>query len=213
MAQRSLGELPGEVRAALEAEFDPDEQVLWSGQPVPERVRKKVLVPLRVFAGVLLGIAAMITIPVGKSMLDVRHLLRDEDVSTSALLASVGGAAGLGVIVLGVLYAVYHVGVVLPRRIQRRAQRTGYALSNTRLLRVECRDRHEPSVESYEPSHPLHIARKPYKDGTADVIVGPRFTTEPAAPRQVSSGAFTLEAIRDARAIDRNIRATFDPTT
>jgi len=94
---------------------------------------------------------------------------------------------------------------MLARRSAEQA-RGGVRVTDTVTLVVNA-----PIVRNgYEPSRLRHSSRRPYHDGTADVTLGPRSAPENSGG-QVRSGTFILEAIRDAREVDRLIRATFDP--
>lgn len=210
MNETLVGGLTPELRAAMEVEIDPGETVLWMGRPTPERVRRKCLLSCWVVGLGAMGLGCIfLALPVNVAY-EILTLPREAMTRKSGLGGDIAaivvfGALGLAVIAGGVWTALY-----LPGRNEQAARRTAYGLTPSRLLRVHLRPAQEPVVESYEPAHPLHVMRRPYRDGTADLLIGPRVVVD-AGSRKANTGAFVLEAIRDAREVDRLIRAAFDP--
>lgn len=103
----------------------------------------------------------------------------------------------------GVFVTIGSAILSLPFIQSARARRTVYALTPTRILTIRISRRGLPRVEALEPGHPLHLLRQDYSGGRGDIFVYPR--------DRGTHATLTLTGIDNARAVERRIRATFDP--
>lgn len=192
--------LPAPLRDAILAELDPGETLRWCGTPDPRRAAwraGRAGLAFTVIAALLGGMLLFGSWSTG------RDLVAAGATRTSAgdtwVTVYVMGAIGLGVVFAGLAAPV---GMGLAAR--RSASRTVYALTPTRIFSCEARPGGRATVTSVEPGHPLDIHRSDGADGRGDITLFPARSRSPG-------GMITLHGVADARAVERAIRATFNP--
>lgn len=193
--------LPPDIAEALRKELDPGEDVRWCGQPDPGVVFRRQ-VPTAALMGVLLLGFVTLCFALGYSTLQelrgIEPLLGRSERPPG--YGQVYFAFGLGLFVaLWILPAT-----ATPWAKESAARRTIYAVTRTRVLKVVVSGRGVPTVTAVEPSHPLHLRREGLDTNKGDILLYPRSADK-------TSSMLTLEAINDARTVERLIRQCFDP--
>jgi hypothetical protein len=116
-------------------------------------------------------------------------------------MAGVYGSA-----VLGGLVALGAVAVLLsPWFAARRARRTVYAVTNTRVMRVVVGRGGAVKSAAVEPGHPLSVSRNEWSPDLGDVHL------YPVAIQGQARAMLSLVGVRGPREVERMIRQTFDP--
>lgn len=208
METPEFGLLPTPLREALLVEIDPAETLRWCGQPHARRLAMKntywglLVMPLGLFIGGMLILAAMSiwselageppawwSMPNRPSRGDWPSVWASLTLGAAILLASIVGPP------IALMVSL------------RRARRTVYALTTTRVLRLSLSARGLPRTLALEPSHPLSIARHATDANRGDILLYP----SGAPPSSRGMCQFALIGVADARRVERLIRATFEP--
>ncbi|MBY0312356.1 MAG: hypothetical protein K2W85_09825 [Phycisphaerales bacterium] len=186
---------------ALRRELDPGEDVRWCGQPDPRIIFRRQIPGVLLLSGLLLSISAIFAV-VGCSMLqELRGLEPLLDRSQQrptygSVYTAFGFAAFIALWILPL--------TMVPWIMQSVARRTIFAVTRTRVLKVVLSRRGVPTVSAVEPGHPLHLRRKGLEMDKGDIHLYPQ-------PSGKGTSMLTIEAINDARTVERLIRQCFDP--
>jgi hypothetical protein len=209
MTQDTPADLPPVLREALLAEIDPGETLRWCGQPDSARVAARTLAAAYVlallFGGFFGGMALFAGYSTRAELLSLAA--GDETVrawSENRSWSSVWFSLALG-------WTVIAAGLAGPPLLTwnevRKARRTVYALTGTRVFTLLVGRAGRARVHSVEPGHPLSLSRTDHSDGRGDITL---HSSAAAASRGPS---MRLIGVADARHVERLIRATFDPPT
>ncbi|MBX3409554.1 MAG: hypothetical protein KF859_06680 [Phycisphaeraceae bacterium] len=183
---------------ALETELDPDEEVRWHGTPDVKEYVFANLIPGIMIAGV-------------SSLLSMLFLLFGANNLAQALnwwapsrvpAPTIAGAAAECAIGIGLLVVTWGAVVCVAYHYRRRAARTIYALTNTRLITILTSDGTPVDVHSIEPAHPLILKRIDSANGLGCINLFP-------SSNGVSS--FSWYGVSEPRRVEHLIRHTFDP--
>jgi len=196
---QGLAALPAFLRDALARELDPGERVVWAGMPDGRRVFRNGLPGAFGAAGTVTVIATLSGLAVFAGSEEARGVPEAaRELRTVIIVASL----------IGVVLATMGLAVALgPFVHRRRARRTVYAVTLTRVLRVILKTDGRAHVTQVEPGHPLAIMRKDHTDGTGEIYLYP----SPRPQGGPMSASLHIEAVHEPRTVDRAIRATFDP--
>ncbi|MBC7773614.1 MAG: hypothetical protein H7210_14050 [Pyrinomonadaceae bacterium] len=198
--------LPPLLREALLAEIDPGETLRWCGRPLVSRVVNRELFPAMAAcaAGLIFGGAFLLmAISTRAQLLGVEPIIPvapERNSTWAGVWMSIGVGAGIVALsVVGPFAYVFSAG--------RRARRTVYALTGTRVFKLWLDGRARARVFAVEPGHPLSLSRHDLGDGVGDINL------YPSQSRSSSSRIALLQLIgvAQARKVERLIRATFDP--
>lgn len=191
--------LPSELRDALLAELDPGETLRWCDQPLASRMGRLAIAPA-IAISLMVGFLSAMFIALGvQTWIELSDPAvaaarqRGEGLTSAALIIAFGGATAIG----GVCALSW------PLVVMRRARRTVYALTNTRVFSLVRSSRGTLSSIVCEPGHPLTMSRREHTDGTGDIALYPGAQSPRVALR--------LAATPDPRTVERLIRTTFDP--
>jgi hypothetical protein len=188
-------QLPSPLREALLAEIDPGETLRWCGQPLPARIFRRALpgaFALFAFPAVFAGVCIGLAIHTWHELSDPAAVAaRNKDNIASVIFMLFLGAA-LGALAIAALASPWYA--------KARALRTIYAVTNTRVLILVRLASGRLRTDAVEPGHPLAINRREHADGSGDIVLHP-------LPRPL----LVLAAAPEPRAVERLIRATFDP--
>lgn len=197
--------IPAHLREPLLTEIDPGETLRWCGQPSPARAfrRRMVLAGLSAF---FFGAISTLFFFVARSIWQELHGLEPIIPWTKD-----GQRPDYFAVWMSVAFATFMAVLAvccasLPWSAAREARRTVYAVTSTRILKLEIVRGHA-RVRSLEPGHPLHIQRSDVGGSVGDIILHPH-TGERSGG---GIGALSLIGVSKARQVERLIRATFDP--
>ncbi|MFM9994604.1 MAG: hypothetical protein ACKVU4_02260 [Phycisphaerales bacterium] len=193
MAHVSMEHLPAMLQDALRAEVDPDETVRWCGQPLASRAFRDAW-PLTLLALIVLTfIAAGIGALAYRTTWEVTHAAPERPSPPSSVVAAVILSAVVGTCAIAAF--------TLPWHARRRARRTVYAVTTTRVFILRRHPSGRVNVDLIEPGHPLRITRCDHGDGSGSVSI------HAGAPLS----NLVLAAVTEPREVERLIRHTFDP--
>lgn len=195
--------LPEAIRQALRAEIDPGESLRWCGMPLVSRMTGRIL-PASVAIGVLGvffgGAFLRLALSVRAQLLGVETVPPGEHPSWEGVLLSI--ALGALLVLASVLGPIG--SIVLTAR---RARRTVFAVTGTRVFKLWLDGRGRARTVVVEPSHPLSLSRHDLAGGRGDLHLYPRAVQ----PTSMPISLLPLIGIADVREVERLIRATFDP--
>jgi hypothetical protein len=204
MSHDDLNNLPPPMRESLLAEIDPGETLRWCGQPHPRRVATLTALPVLVlalffglfFGGMLLamGYAARAEL-LGVPFWWGRPSAERPSWTSVWVSLTLGWLVLLASLVGPALLAWSEV---------RRARRTVYAVTDTRVFRLLVSREGRARVHAVEPGHPLSLSRHDLADGRGDIQLYP-------SSARSGFASMKLIGIADARSVERLIRSTFDP--
>jgi hypothetical protein len=195
----TLDALPRDLGDALRREIDPDETVRWVGQPSVWSFVLRTGVP-GVLAGLgFIGFGSMLMYPAWMTWREVGGM--SGNAGSQPAVGSVYAIVALGALLMaGGLW-----GLLSPWRESRRARRTVYAVTSTRVLQITVSKSGVVTAAAVEPGHPLSISRKERSPSVGDVFLYP--VAMQGQPRALLS----LLGVREPREVERIIRRTFDP--
>jgi hypothetical protein len=141
-----------------------------------------------VFAGLCIGVA----IHTWHELSDpAAAAARNKNNTADVILMLLMGAA-VGALALAALANPWYA--------KARALRTVYAVTGTRVFILVRHASGRVRTDAVEPGHPLAISRREHADGSGDIVLHP-------LPRPL----LVLAAAPEPRAVERLVRATFDP--
>ncbi|MBX3359206.1 MAG: hypothetical protein KF745_12355 [Phycisphaeraceae bacterium] len=194
--------LPAPLREALLAEIDPGETLRWCGQPSARRAFWTTAGPAAFFCAVLSAFSVFLfvgSVLSWQQLHGIDPLIQWSRPGDRPTNSAVWWSASLGT-----FFTLFSLAVALaPWYSARQARRTVYALTTTRVLKLEVKRPQRAILDALEPDHPLQIRRVDIGDGRGDVLLYPG--------GQRGHARMTLTGITDARQVERLIRATFDP--
>lgn len=199
--------LPDELDARVRSELDEGEQLLWVGQPRPDRFARMSL-PLVLFGGLwtafsLFWIAVASWIVLVKGAPGVQNA---------------GGRIG-GLFAcfpfFGLPFVLIGLGMLSsPFLMRRRAKRTFYALTDRRAILWEAGSFGSVDVRSYRPAALKKMYRRDYEDGSGDLVFEEsllmRRTRSRGAPLSKQSHGFL--GIDNVREIEQLLRKALIPS-
>lgn len=188
--------LPDELDARVRSELDAGEQLLWVGQPRPNRFARQTI-PL-----VLFGIPWTAFVIFWISM---------------ASFAVVNGGQNAGPpVLIGVCFPLFGVPFVLvglgmlssPYWFRRRARRTCYALTDRRAILWEAGFFGSVEVRSYRPANLTKMVRRDHADGSGDLVFEERIRVQYNTSSRGTVGSFDhgFLGIDNVREIERLLR-------
>lgn len=190
--------MPVRVRQALLREIDEDEVLRWAGQPSARAFAWRAVgaaVAGALFAWTM-GLASVV--PAWMTWIEVGEISGNDSARRAASTVYVAIGLGAALALIGLLSLMW------PWFAARRARRTVYAVTSTRVISLLVERAGTVRSSSVEPGHPLSISRRERSLGEGDVHLYPTAV-------QGRPGMLSLIAIRDAREVERVIRRTFDP--
>lgn len=198
----SMEHLPPELRAALELELDSSESLRWTGQPDPSRMFR-IAAPLTAAIAVFFTFfGAGAVLASGRTYMELQGLVPVSREKPGWLAIVTLGIVGLAMLggALGV--------AVQPFLERRRARRTVYAVTSTRVMCLRLSRTGRVQTNVVEPSHPLHLIRREHSGGIGTIYLYPRMQSSGGA---ISGASLTLVGVQNPREVERTIRLTFDP--
>lgn len=187
------------LRAALAAETDDGEPLRWSGFPSPE-LAARVMWRRLLFLVVIGAFFGLLFLLLSAATAREFHLAQS-GVRPWTHTTPRGWDPAINQAAMGALFLISSVvGPWIAACLARaEARRTIYALTNTRLIRIQLSRKGEPKVFSVEPGHPLSIQRTLHPNGRGDIHLYP------------PAGLMQFIGIEEPRNVERLIRETFDP--
>ncbi|MEM9294898.1 MAG: hypothetical protein AAGA57_03775 [Planctomycetota bacterium] len=181
-----LFDLPPKLLAAVEAELEPEETVLWFAQPSPGRMVKKAL-PVLVFAIPWTACAVFFT----TAALGMHGHLQK---SPPAWTAIIGGIFLLfGLLMFFAPYGAYQL-----------AKKSGYVITDRRALLIEAGA--TLRVRTFGPEKLDETERKQRDDGSGDLILDRETYTGPKGQTRTREvGFYGVPDVREVEAILRDV--------
>lgn len=182
----------------LERELDPDEEVRWRGTPGVKEYVSANLIPAIILAG-FFSLLLLLTFLLGA--LDLAQAL-NWLAASQVQAPTVAGAGTTCGVAIGLLAITWGAVVCVAKYYRRRAGRTIYALTNTRLITITAADGKPVHVHSIEPAHPLVLKRIDSPNGLGYINLFPSGNGVPS---------FSWYGVSEPRRVEQLIRHTFDP--
>lgn len=186
---------------ALRKELNPGEDVRWCGQPDPGILFRRQILVSALGTVLILALSCALGYSGYSTLRQLRELgMPPHPTQSSPSYESVHIAFGLA----GLISLLLVPAAAGPWLMASTARRTAYAVTRTRVLKIVLSRRGQPSVNSVEPAHPLHMRRQGLESEHGDIHL------YPGAGRNGGT-ILSLEAVNDARTVERLIRQCFDP--